>query len=459
MNGKRRTHNEFIKEVYDLVGDEYIVLTKFIAVNKKILMRHNKCGNNFEVAPVKFLGNQNTKGTRCSHCFQNKKKTTMQFKTEIYKLVGNDYEVLSEYEGSNTYIKMRHIKCNFEYSIKPKHFLYSNVRCLYCNGNMKKMDTEIFKNKIYDLVKDEYVVLSEYINANAKILMKHNINTCLFEWEITPNSFLNNNARCPKCAGNYHKDTEYFKKEIYNLVKDEYYLIDEYVNNITKIRIKHNTCETMFSIIPTAFLQGQRCPTCSKKIHIEQMKLYLRKTHQKFLEEIYSLVGNEYLVLEKYNGSHTKILMNHNDINCNKNFYMRPSSFICGNRCPYCNISKGEEKIKNFLKNNNINYTQQYKFDNCKNKNSLPFDFAIFDKQNNLKLLIEYDGELHYKTVDRFGGKEKLKKQQFNDKIKTKYCKENNIPLLRIPYWDFSNLGDILKNNLNELIINKKFVI
>ena len=33
--------------------------------------------------------------------------------------------------------------------------------------------------------------------------------------------------------------------------------------------------------------------------------------------------------------------------------------------------------------------------------------------------------------------RKKLKKNQENDKIKNQYCKNNNIKLVRIPYWDF----------------------
>lgn len=37
---------------------------------------------------------------------------------------------------------------------------------------------------------------------------------------------------------------------------------------------------------------------------------------------------------------------------------------------------------------------------------------------------------------------------KYRDNIKTTYCSINNIDLLRIPYWDFSNIENILKNKL-----------
>lgn len=62
----------------------------------------------------------------------------------------------------------------------------------------------------------------------------------------------------------------------------------------------------------------------------------------------------------------------------------------------------------------------------------LPFDFYI-PKYN---LIIEYDGFHHFYPVNGWGGEEKFKLTQENDAIKNKYCKENDITLLRIPYTD-----------------------
>ena len=68
---------------------------------------------------------------------------------------------------------------------------------------------------------------------------------------------------------------------------------------------------------------------------------------------------------------------------------------------------------------------------------------------------IEYDGKQHYMNVDFQGNctdeelSEKLKINKKRDKIKDKYCKKNGIKLLRIPYYDFDKIEDILINYLN----------
>ena len=97
----------------------------------------------------------------------------------------------------------------------------------------------------------------------------------------------------------------------------------------------------------------------------------------------------------------------------------------------------------------------QYTFPDCKYKNVLPFDFAILDKNNNPILMIEYDGEQHYRPVN-FGGisdeeaRENLRLTKKRDKIKTDYCKKNNIHLLRISYNDFDKIEKILDSELKK---------
>lgn len=101
----------------------------------------------------------------------------------------------------------------------------------------------------------------------------------------------------------------------------------------------------------------------------------------------------------------------------------------------------------------------EYRFDDCRGKrNPLPFDFAIFDDNFvDLKWLCEFDGELHYQesrfSSDEKKNKKKLAERKRYDAIKTKYCKDNNIPLLRIPYWerDNGNVENVIDEFLEEL--------
>lgn len=105
-----------------------------------------------------------------------------------------------------------------------------------------------------------------------------------------------------------------------------------------------------------------------------------------------------------------------------------------------CIKSFGEEKIGNLLTQANIQFQKEYSFKNCygNNKNyPLKFDFYISSK----KYLIEYDGEQHFQTNNRgWNNKQNLENTQYYDKIKNEYCLNNNIPLIRIPYWHLPDL-------------------
>lgn len=101
-----------------------------------------------------------------------------------------------------------------------------------------------------------------------------------------------------------------------------------------------------------------------------------------------------------------------------------------------CIKSRGERIITALLREHNINFIQQYSFDDLRSDSNhlLRFDFAIF-KNNVLYKLIEFDGRQHFVESDAaWSQSDSLETIQYRDRLKDKYCKENNIPLLRIPY-------------------------
>lgn len=106
------------------------------------------------------------------------------------------------------------------------------------------------------------------------------------------------------------------------------------------------------------------------------------------------------------------------------------------------NPSKGERKIEDILKQNKISFQREVSFNDLHGlgNNLLRFDFAIF-KQDQLICLIEYDGEQHFKFVKHFHKNVfNFKKEKEWDRRKNKYCLIHNIPLIRVPYWDYDTL-------------------
>jgi hypothetical protein len=128
-----------------------------------------------------------------------------------------------------------------------------------------------------------------------------------------------------------------------------------------------------------------------------------------------------------------------------------------GRGCPQCKKSKGEKRIKEYLDQNNIFNNPQYIFNDLLSdlNNPLRFDFAIFwnKEKTQLKILIEFDGEQHDRWIKSWMPKNSFIKLQYHDKLKNEYCKNNNIPLLRIKWYDFDNIEEILDEYLHNINI------
>lgn len=135
---------------------------------------------------------------------------------------------------------------------------------------------------------------------------------------------------------------------------------------------------------------------------------------------------------------------------CGCEFETSLPSFQNGkNRCDRCSqsISKLEVAVANFLTIESIKFIKEFRFNSCRDILPLPFDFYL----TNHHKIIEVDGIQHFVPI--IGRKNNLKQFEIikkHDTIKNKYCKDNNIPLLRISYQDIYN------NNYKDMI--KQFI-
>lgn len=110
--------------------------------------------------------------------------------------------------------------------------------------------------------------------------------------------------------------------------------------------------------------------------------------------------------------------------------------------CGCLKQSHGEFIIENLLQSNNIEYKKEYIFKDLKTERGgyARFDFAIFEKDQ-LKYLIEYDGQTHdYSKIAGWNTLDKIVYQQQCDDLKTNYCKNHNIPLIRLSYQQLNNI-------------------
>ena len=136
-----------------------------------------------------------------------------------------------------------------------------------------------------------------------------------------------------------------------------------------------------------------------------------------------------------------------NTISILGNSLLAGSTISCG-----CMVSKGEEKIRQLLLDNNILFETQKTYPTCVSKKGrvLRFDFFI-----NNSFLVEFDGKQHYQyNKTGWNNEENFLITKENDTLKTQWCKNNHIPLKRIPYWELDNIT--IENILDDTYLVKE---
>lgn len=118
---------KFKEKLEKIYGNKMELLTSYVNARTTVKVLHKPCGYIREVLPSTILRYE------CPVCSKNLKKTTDQFKKEVYELTEDEYEVLGEYIGVDKYTKMKHNKCGHIYKVKPGSFLNHGSRCPKCN--------------------------------------------------------------------------------------------------------------------------------------------------------------------------------------------------------------------------------------------------------------------------------------------------------------------------------------
>jgi len=213
-----------------------------------------------------------------------------------------------------------------------------------------------------------------------------------------------------------------------------------YINNHTKVCIICPDHQEFWQMPSNHLHQKQGCPKCCNTFKYDYIEFINRANIIHNNKYDYSLINENNFINHK-----TKV-----PIICPDHgiFYQNPNNHLHGQGCPNCIFSKGELLITEYLQNNKINFIPQYQFERCRNKRILSFDFYLPETNT----CIEFDGKQHYKPFG-FGenSQEKFQRTQINDSIKTQYCIDNNIKLIRIPYWK-SKSYLIMEQFLNSFI-------
>lgn len=230
-------------------------------------------------------------------------------------------------------------------------------------------------------------------------------------------------------------DTDKFIKLSMDKYGHDYdYSLTEYKNYHEKLKIIYKKTGEVFEQSPSNHLSGTRPENLNYK------------NSDIFIKESILLHDNKYSYEKvEYLNVVTKVIITcpiHGD------FPQTPRSHLSGSGCPSCNESKGEKEIAKFLNKHKITFDRQHKFPECKNTYPLPFDFYI----PSIRTCIEFDGLQHFQPIPHFGGLPTYESLKVNDRIKSDYCEENYIDLIRIRYDQYDDIYRILWDNLKNRI-------
>jgi len=284
----------------------------------------------------------------------------------------------------------------------------------------RKLTLSEIRKRTYKIHSNKYIIPDQiYVDSFTKIKI-----ICKIHGDFYMESrHLLNGHGCKKCSGCEKLTIDKIREKCYEIHGYNIIICDqEYINAKTKIKIicKYHPSDNILIYIDNLLNKKRGCPICSKR-----QKLNIGKIRKR-CDIIH--INKGYIIPEQnYINNCIKI-----DVICpiHSVWKTRPSNLLKGHGCPKCKTSKGEIKIENILKEKNINYISQKKFNDCINKKKLPFDFYLPD----YNICIEFDGEQHFKPFRFEKNNERLNKTIRNDNLKNQYCDKNNIKLIRIKY-------------------------
>jgi len=304
------------------------------------------------------------------------------------------------------------------------------------------------KGYIYTKRYDTFNVLAKDLSPRSDAKIKAVCDYCGREYDSCFVTIMNGRKIitkdcCCKCTGKKTSDVSHKKRAIkfieqaQKVCKDNGYILITDVSDYVDIKMnvqfscpRHGIQTMMLDNL----IRGHKCSKCSW----EERGAKLRHDVQYVKNFIENINNNILLNPEEYKDTFTRNLKiqcacGNEYITSFANFSKHGvnSCFSCA-----CKESAGEKRIRKFLEFNGIDFIQEKRFTDCRDKKPLPFDFYL--PQYNL--IIEFDGQHHFEE-NMFNNHVITQK---HDEIKNQYCQSKNINLLRIPYWEGHNIEDVL---------------
>ena len=429
-----KTHDQYVQDLAE--KNPYVtVIEQYINARTPILHKCLIDDYNWYIAPTNAL-----KGEGCPICKKRKivDKLSKDHNTYVEECenINPNIEVIGTYINASSPILHKCKLDGCEWMATPSNIL-NGTGCPRCANNIKRTHSEyiLLLSEINPMIE----VIGEYVDANTTILhycKKHQI-----FWNTSPYRALRG-CGCIECGKEKIgiKNTKEHKEYVNELyaIRDDIEVRDIYIDSKTPILHYCKKHKIEWMARPYNILMGEGCPMCRS----EKISIALTKDNQWYVDRL-KIVHPDIEAIDEYINYNTPI--RHLCKKHNYEWCVSPRDVVRNNGCPKCFQYKREKLISIWLDNHNIDYISQYKFDDCRDKRPLPFDFYL--PQYNA--CIEHDGRQHFVLVD-FAGKgiewaqSQLNITQYHDNIKNEYCKNNHINLLRISY--FQDIEEELNN-------------
>lgn len=312
-------------------------------------------------------------------------------------------------------------------------------------GNKMIHTSETYKERLHKLLPKSDFELIDFQGTK---------NPCTIHCNICDSNFSFNNAGnvarrarrecrnvCQKCEENvwqkkqkdaYHKAQTILNRKKTIVLNSELHSWGQK----EKVEWKCLKCGHTFERSPhTMFIQSGlscKCPWCETHPYCYDEKTIVGKVKERW--------GDEYVVLQsskikKDTRGRRRVLVKHNK--CGFVYAVDLWKLLNETGCPKCRASRGEKKVRQYLKSRNFTFQEQKSIE-ANSFGLLFLDFYL--EENGQKFAIEYNGKQHYEPVEFFGGEDGYLKQKIRDQKKIEYCKKNDIILIIIPYNDESLL-------------------
>lgn len=200
-----------------------------------------------------------------------------EFKEKVATNTSGKIKAVGKYQGSREKVLVECVECGHKWKVVASR-ISSKYRCPSCShreGGLKRRVGEAqAKKNISEWGAGDYEIEGKFTLTKEPIVMRHI--KCGRTYKTTYSDF-KSGYRCPRCAVTYSPSTEEFKEQVFDMFGEEFEVLGDYVNNKTKIELKHNVCGMKFSTRPNDFLSRRSCTICSSSNGEQEVRRALDK--------------------------------------------------------------------------------------------------------------------------------------------------------------------------------------